>query len=76
MKDYEEVIGHPDLVRDPKNRAILNVNHEKIEAYRKRKEERKRLRAGQVDADQRLTALENDMAEIKAMLTSLTKTYK
>lgn len=73
MKEFEEVIGHPDLVRDPENRAILNVNHEKIEAYRKRKEERKRIKAERQDVDDRLSTLEGDMAEIKSMLALLTK---
>ena len=73
MKKFEEVVGHPDLVRDPETRAILNVNHEKIEAYRKRKEERKRLKAERQDVEDRLSTLEGDMAEIKSMLTLLTK---
>ena len=59
----------PGLVKDPSSGAILNVDHAKLDAYRKQKlffEEKKNDSA-------RITKLENDIGSIKEMLQQLLK---
>ena len=50
----------PDLVKDKRTGAILNVNNAKLEAYRKQKK-----------AAERVDKLEEDLSSIKVMLQEL-----
>ena len=57
------------LMKDTKSGAILNVDNEKLQAYKKQKtfmEERKR-------DTERLNHIENDLSEIKNLLQALLK---
>jgi hypothetical protein len=50
----------PDLVKDKRSGAILNINNAKLEAYRKQKK-----------SAERVDRLEEDLNSIKAMLLTL-----
>jgi hypothetical protein len=73
MKEYLEVSGHPGLVRDPDNNAILSVDFEKIERARMLKNERKSQQQAQKNFDDRLNNLESELSEIKDVLNSIAK---
>ena len=55
------------LVKDKKSGAILNVDKNKLSAYKKQKEISQR----NVDSHKRIDKLENDMTEIKQLLQQL-----
>jgi|DEB0MinimDraft_6_1074348.scaffolds.fasta_scaffold00023_63 hypothetical protein len=59
-----KVKGHTDLVRDPNNGAIININKSEAERLRTIRNERKQK-------DLKLQALENDVSEIKSLLKQL-----
>jgi hypothetical protein len=73
MKEYLEVSGHPGLVRDPDNNAILSVDFEKIERARRLKKEKLTQEQIQRTFDSRLSSLESDISEIKEVLNSIAK---
>jgi len=58
------VKDHEDLVRDPNNGAIININKSEAERRRTIRRERK-------NKDAKLQALENDISEMKALLKQL-----
>jgi len=68
MKEYTEVAGYPDLVRDPETNAILNINFEQIELAKAQKALRKKQKQ---ELEQRLNTLELDIGEIKSALNVL-----
>jgi L-serine deaminase len=57
------------LVKDPVSGAVLNVNTNKLEAYRKQKQ----LALKASTANDRLDKVENDINDIKQMLQQLLK---
>ena len=61
---YIPVEGHKDLVRDKITGAIICINSDE-------REKRKILRAAKQREKARLDKLENDMSEIKSLLTKL-----
>lgn len=61
---YIPVEGHKDLVRDKVSGAIISINSDE-------KEKRQVLRAAKQREKARLDKLENDMSEIKSLLTQL-----
>jgi len=64
MKPYINVEGRDDLVRDPKNGALININRGEAERLRMIRRDRK-------NKDAKLQALENEMSEMKALLKQL-----
>ena len=58
------VKDHEDLVRDPNNGAIININKSEAERLRTIRRERK-------NKDAKLQASENDISEMKALLKQL-----
>ena len=64
MKPYITVEGRDDLVRDPKNGALININRGEAERLRMIRRDRK-------NKDAKLQALENEMSEMKALLKQL-----
>lgn len=64
MSDYLKVEGHPDLVRDVKTGAIININTSNIEKTRLAKQAKKRQ-------EQELQDLKNEVSEIKILLRQL-----
>jgi hypothetical protein len=57
------------LVRDPESGAVLNVDISKLEAYRKQKE----YMQNSMKNNERINKVENDLNEIKQMLSQLLK---
>lgn len=57
------------LVKDPVSGAILNIDTQKLDAYRKQKE----LAQKASSANDRLNKVENDIDDIKKMLEQLLK---
>tara|TARA_E500000318_G_scaffold106175_1_gene113872 strand:+ start:6394 stop:6615 length:222 start_codon:yes stop_codon:yes gene_type:complete len=56
--------GHPDLARDTKTNAIININKEKAE-------QRKKARELKLKEKQEFEQVKTDVQEIKAMLQKL-----
>lgn len=73
MTDLLEVKGYPGLVRDPDTNAILNVDVQAIELARAKKLARQEKKNKDDQLETRLSGLENDMKDIKDLLTLLTK---
>lgn len=70
MKQYEidQVrISERPLVRDMRNKALLNTDRDALTAYRDRKKQMEEIQAQRQD----INNLKSDMADIKQMLTAL-----
>jgi len=69
--DKLNVNGHPDLVRDPMSKAVINKNESEyksyIESYKTRQSEKHRVSSLETD----LNDLKNEISEIKDLLTKL-----
>ena len=61
---YHKVKDNSDLVRDPKNGAILNTNSMDYDKYVAQRQSNK-------DTDQELAALKSEISEIKSLLKEL-----
>jgi hypothetical protein len=64
------------FVRDVHSKAILNTDKRGLEEYLIRKEVAKKQSAEAQETKQRLTAIEQDMQEIKALLLELNSMRK
>jgi hypothetical protein len=70
MKDHHvEVAGYPNLVRDTTNGVILNTDKASVQKAVAAKKAKK-------EQEERLSAIEGDLKEIKTALNALLKTYK
>lgn len=67
MNEYIKVKDHPNLVRDSKSNAILNVDNAALNKY---KEERERLLKINSMVDEH-EQMKNDISDIKSMLIKL-----
>lgn len=66
---YQKVQDHPDLVRDSKTGAILNINKDEI-----RRKKQQRLKSLERDRD--IDRLKDDVGEIKNLLQQLLENSK
>lgn len=57
------------LMKDPQSGAVLNVDNSKLEAYKKRKQ----FMEANIKNTDRINKVENDIQEIKEMLSQLLK---
>ena len=57
------------LMKDPNSGAVLNVDNTKLEAYKKRKQ----FMEANIKNTDRINKVENDIQEIKEMLSQLLK---
>lgn len=57
------------LMKDPQSGAVLNVDNTKLEAYKKRKQ----FMEANIKNTDRINKVENDIQEIKEMLSQLLK---
>lgn len=73
MSKMIKVEGHPNLVRDPKSGAILNINKNEIRAAKKRKEIRAQRDAEFEQVKQDVAELKNATGEILSLLKDLTE---
>ena len=64
LPKYIQVEGNPSLVRDTESQAILNTNKDAYEAYKKRREDERRIRNGINEIEN----IKNEISEIKEML--------
>lgn len=65
------VKDNPDLARDPKTGAIVNINSTDISAARERKQKRKMQQAGFHQLRNDVDGLKSDVHDIKLLLTKL-----
>jgi len=71
---YYKVTDEPNLVRDANSKAILNVNTDALNKYKKEKEEKMKLKNvidGFDNLKNELQVTKNDISEIKQMLMQL-----
>jgi hypothetical protein len=69
--DYVSVEGHSDLVRDPTTNAVLNINKSEIQNAREAKKVRLAKMKEEQDLKDKVNSLENDMKDIKSLLSQL-----
>jgi hypothetical protein len=68
-RELHGVIGHPDLVRDPENRAVISVDKKALDKYKSERQEL--LKQQQIFREHE--DLKRDVHEIKSMLARLVK---
>jgi hypothetical protein len=62
-----KVKDHPGLIRDPYSKAIINTDLNALQEHRKKIQFENTVK----ENNQKINKMENDMAEIKAMLNML-----
>jgi carbamoylphosphate synthase small subunit len=72
MSNYAKVKEHNDIVRDMDSKAILNIDRESLENHRRKKTVMKSI----VENNEKIHELDNDVKEIKQMLSCLLERYK
>ena len=70
-REYREVEGHPDLVRDSNSQAIINRNVNAYEQARKRAADAQKQRDEIRDTTREINHLKSEMHEIKNLLKEL-----
>ena len=70
-REYREVEGHPDLVRDSNSQAIINRNVNAYEQARKRAADAQKQRDEIRDTTREINHLKSEMHEIKNLLREL-----
>ena len=68
---FAKVKDHENLVRDMNSKAILNTDKLALQEYYQKRELAKKELSEKTESKQRLDKIENDMAEIKNLLTQL-----
>lgn len=68
---FAKVKDHENLVRDMNSKAILNTDRLALQEYYQKRELAKKELSEKTESKQRLDKIENDMAEIKNLLTQL-----
>jgi hypothetical protein len=61
------IVDNKDLIRDTNSKAILVTNHSKLEEHRKKK----KLMEDLISQGDQINIINNEIAEIKAMLQQL-----
>lgn len=74
--NYVKVKGYPHLIRDIKTGALLNVNFDAVHQFREQKKIKSQFKQKELQIEARLSSLENNIADIKTMVTEFIKTYK
>ena len=70
-REYREVEGHPDLVRDNQSHAIINRNASAYEQAKKRAAAAQRQRDEIRDTTREINNHKSEMHEIKNLLSKL-----
>jgi len=73
MKDYINVEGHENLIKNTDSHAIINKNINLYEVAKRRAEEAQRQRDEIRDTNRELNNLKCEMHEIKSLLQQLVK---
>ena len=71
VKNYLQVDGHDDLVRDTESTAIINKNKSAYMLAKKRAESAQRERDAIRNASREINNIKCEMHEIKSMLKTL-----
>ena len=71
MKDFIQVEGNTDLVRDPHTDQIINTNASAYQQYINRREQRKREKEKSLNVEEDLANLKSELSEIKSLLKVL-----
>lgn len=75
-RNYLKVKGYPELIRDVDTGALINIDYDKVRLAQKRKKQLKENKDKEQLTDKRINDLENDISEIKYMISTLLKSYK
>lgn len=67
MTNYAKVKEHRNLIRDLHSKAILNIDNQALMEHRNKKKIMKKV----IDNSQKIEKMENDLSEIKQMLSIL-----
>lgn len=73
---YIKVKDHEHLVRDSYSKAILNTDRKALDEYYQRIEFIKKQRAEQEETKMRIAKLEENMSEIKQLLSEIAQMRK
>jgi hypothetical protein len=68
---FAKVKDHDNLVRDMNSKAILNTDRLALQEYYQKRELAKKELSEKTESKQRLDKIENEMSEIKNLLTQL-----
>ena len=68
---FAKVQDHDNLIRDMQSKAVLNTDKAGLQDYLQKREQAKKELSEKTESKQRLDKIENDMAEIKNLLTQL-----
>ena len=74
MKKERELIAvkdEPSFARCPDSGAIININRNEISLAREAKRRRQMKRKSSADVESKVESLENDMRDIKSLLSQL-----
>lgn len=73
---YIKVKDHEHLVRDSYSKAILNTDRKALEEYYQRLEFIKKQKAEEEETKMRIAKLEENMSEIKQLLSEIAQMRK
>jgi len=76
MGKFSAIEGHPNLVKDTRSGAVLNINKNEIENAKKLKQQRKIKNQEQEQLKQDVADLKNDMAGIRQLLVQIVEKFK
>ena len=62
-----KVKNHNDIVRDMKSKALISVDREGLEAYKRKKNEQMKINA----AVEELNTMKQDITELKVLMQSI-----
>lgn len=71
QRQLTAVKDEPDFARDPESGAIININRTEIQNAREAKKHRKRKAQEERNLKEKVNSLENDMRDIKSLLSQL-----
>lgn len=73
MKKHLKVEGHPNLIRDNENGAIINTDNVEYQKYIAMREAKQKEKATVKNLEGELSDIKTDIEEIKNLLRSLLK---
>jgi len=76
MNTLVKIDNNKNLMRDINSKAILNTDRNGLNEYLMKRELAKKQQAEKMETKERLTKLENDIAEIKILLQDISQMRK
>lgn len=71
IKETAKVKNYPDLVRDTKTKAIVNIDTASFETYHNERQFRKEIKLKASDVEQDINILKSELSDIKKLLITL-----